>query len=203
MYEIDWLWRPLVDREVSRVFVISPLFGTLLSISNQRCKGDRLPFTTKLLGCTTGTRSDVAWSVESITPPFDHRSDYQPDSRHETWSRNIRSELEWWPLAWIINRIERQSLRKPSAVDAERNLIDGMLGAWTYSLQPECLPRALFRYGWLRSRGVPCELVVGAHVPTDRMHAWIELDGSVIGEEPDEMLCFQGAVRYFPKRGRR
>ena len=78
------------------------------------------------------------------------------------------------------------------------DLIDEVLSAWTFSRQPECLPRALFRFEWLRSRGARAELVLGVHVPTDRMHAWVQIDGRVIGEEIDEMLCYQAAVRYFP-----
>ncbi|HEX3464737.1 MAG TPA: lasso peptide biosynthesis B2 protein [Candidatus Elarobacter sp.] len=116
----------------------------------------------------------------------------------------IERSLNRLPLCAIIDRIERRSLRQRTMSDEvnapTQAMLDELLGAWTYSRNPECLARALFRYSWLRRRGIRGHLVLGAHIPTDRMHSWVEINGGdAVGEEPDDMLCYQGLVRFFPR----
>lgn len=142
------------------------------------------------------------WDCSDIITPLPERTWYDSDPRHDAWKANLTKQLRYIPLLLIVHRIEKKSrdLRKfpDNALSNKAELIDEMLASWRHCRNPECLPRSLYRYKWLRNHGLSPQLVLGLHVPTDRMHAWVELDGQVLGEEPEEMLCYQGAVRFIP-----
>lgn len=206
MLSIAWNWRALVDFDVDRLFVVSPLFGTLHGLPLRRDGRAELPLRMRLLGCTSKTQSTSVSGFAPVMPPSTGPSGYEPDPRHQKWTQDIGQQLARLPLVLVVDAAERRSAPQGTndvaLTEPSDELITGMLQAWGYARLPECLPRALYRYEWLRSRGAKPELVIGVHLPTDLMHAWVELDRHIIGEEPDQMLCFQEAVRYFPKTGR-
>jgi hypothetical protein len=202
---VSWQWRPLYDKDVEQLFIVSPFFGSLHAIKVCPGTSPRVPGWCSLLGCTGRTLSESGWVLDSVVPPGDAHSWYSSDPKHADWTEDIRRQLTRVPLALVVNQIERRSSPpfSLSGAYAERStleeLIQAALTAWNFSRDPECLPRALFRFQWLRARAVFPRLVIGVHLPTDRMHAWVELNHRVIGEEPDEMLCYQSAVRFFPR----
>jgi hypothetical protein len=160
-------------------------------------------FRLALLGCTAGSQSSTGWSFAGVEPPIRHAHP-SADSKQSQWIHDVEAHLRRWPLAWVINRIER--LATEHTVMPVRNsdieiALAELATSWRFSRGAECLPRALFRYKWLRARSLHPILFLGTHVPTDQMHAWVTLNGRVIGEEPDEMLCYQAAVRFFAQSG--
>lgn len=64
-------------------------------------------------------------------------------------------------------------------------------------LRPQCLVRTLLLAALLRRYGVAAELRIGVAGPEFSAHAWLEVDGAPIREEPDV------GIRYRPIWSRR
>ena len=47
-----------------------------------------------------------------------------------------------------------------------------------------CLQRSVTLAGLLRKRGINAAVVIGAHHSPFRSHAWVEVDGIIIGDKP-------------------
>jgi hypothetical protein len=59
--------------------------------------------------------------------------------------------------------------------------IDG--AAVYYPRQLHCLKRSAAMTWLLRSRGHPAEMIIGVSVTPFLAHAWVELDGDIIGDD--------------------
>ena len=194
---IEWRWRALKDEDTGLRFVISPFFGSLHTFS----AAEGLPSWLGALGCTTGRRGGAEWESEAVDPPG-NGGQGTGDLERLQWLNAIGGALRRWPLAVVVHQVEGQAARyaaAPAGPEALEDLAGALDSAWGYSREPECLPRALFRYRWLRQRGLYPKLFLGVHVPTDLLHAWVSLKGRVLGEEPDEMLCYEAAVCFFSR----
>lgn len=129
--------------------------------------------------------------------------------------------LPWWTKPWIVLRLWgwvaivhvglwRVSLprmvdvvcRPPSRPPRRRltprhwsNLNDRVLRIG--GARPRCLLRALVHQRCLRAQGEPADLVIGLPAqPADRdAHAWVELDGRVVGPSPGRLGHIE-LVRY-------
>lgn len=55
-----------------------------------------------------------------------------------------------------------------------------------------CLHRSLLLYRWLRTEGLPGELRIGVRTEHGRLaaHAWVELDGQVVNDDPRAVQSF-------------
>ena len=201
MLSIRWEWRPLTDTETNLIFLVSPFFGTLHTLPIKQRFLYKLPTSFLMLGCFNGNRNPLGWDIDVIEPPARSTTWYHSDPRHSEWENQVKEMLNFRPLILAINKLENDARRRtqgnPSCPREIDHIISEVLSAWRFCRLPECLPRALFRYTCLRQHDVRPHIVIGVHLPTDRMHAWVELDGQVLGEEPDEMLCYRGAVRYY------
>jgi hypothetical protein len=60
-------------------------------------------------------------------------------------------------------------------------------------VQTTCLRQSLALYGWLRWRGLQPKVIIGARKDTDSIeaHAWVEVDGTAIGESGTTHTPFQ------------
>ena len=198
--QIKWYWRFVRDDDVGVVFFISPFFGSLHTLpTSQLTKCATLPVWTRLLGCLPDFRRSDPWNYEHIEPPTATVPAGIVVPRQMVWATLIREQLVKWPLILVLNAIEKRASRQARSSmhpALQSDLLTRLNSAWRFSYEPECLPRALFRYKWLRMRGLHPDFVLGVHVPTDRMHAWVAIDGCALGEEPDQLLCYQGLVSF-------
>lgn len=200
--QIAWNWRPLVEWDVGQCYAISPFFGSMHSLGPPKAGTAAHPMWLPVLGCTRRSETMLHWDAQCVIPPSVTHTWYGVDARHAEWSKQIERSLARRPLLFVIEQIERMSASrsKGSAQSpSTEDVLTELLASWHHKRNAECLPRALFRYAFLRRRGIAPTLSIGLHLPTDRMHAWIEVAGNVIGEEPDEMICYQGGVRYFSR----
>jgi hypothetical protein len=60
----------------------------------------------------------------------------------------------------------------------------------------DCLFISLCRYAYLRRLNMAAAVVLGVHVPTQKMHAWVQLDGHPLLECPDVLGHYQSCVLY-------
>jgi hypothetical protein len=197
---VEWRWRPLEDDDTGLIFTISPVFGSLQTFpAAMGC----LPLWLSVLGCTIGRRGFLGWESDIVDPPANIRHRHNAPNVHQLeWLNAIERALSRRPLILVINQMELQAAScsaTPAISQSLETMMAALDSAWSYSSELECLPRALFRYQWLRARGLYPKLYVGVHVPTDLMHSWVSLDGHVLAEEPDQMLCYQAAVCFFSR----
>ena len=69
------------------------------------------------------------------------------------------------------------------------------LAAGWYAPAAECLPQAAAKALMLRHRGVPSVIVLGVRTVPFGGHAWLEVDGQVIGEEQDAIATYTELTR--------
>jgi hypothetical protein len=61
----------------------------------------------------------------------------------------------------------------------------------------DCLLVSLCRHIYLRRLGIPSKILLGAQVPTEKMHAWVQIGEQPVLECPDVMVHYQACVAYF------
>jgi hypothetical protein len=92
-------------------------------------------------------------------------------------SRNFSALYEW------VRRIPiRKGPASEDAAEAVSRAVD--LAAVWYCKQVLCLQRSATMACLLRQYGVAAQLVIGAKPMPFRAHAWVEVEGQVIGDKP-------------------
>lgn len=93
----------------------------------------------------------------------------------------------------------------PDRPAAERivRAVDRAAGCGPGFLRPSCLPRSLTLWWLLRRAGQPAELRIGVRRAADRLeaHAWVELEGRVLGDLPDVQDRFRAFEGPLPEPG--
>jgi hypothetical protein len=66
------------------------------------------------------------------------------------------------------------------------------LAARHHVVRARCLHRALVLHRWLRREGLPSELRIGVRKVDGALlaHAWVELDGEAVGDQPAAVAAF-------------
>lgn len=191
---VAWQWRFIYDFETRQKFCISPLFGSLhvwKSYSSDRKAPPHFTF----IGCTHPTYFPSAFVDDpKVLPPLRLRQ-----AGNMAWSRFISLYLKRNCLLGLIHGLERSAKRRCENNCASNENVDMINASWAAGRNGECLPRALYRYYWGRKHGLDVVLEFGVFPPTDQMHAWVSLNDVVIGEEPDEMLCYRSVLRVHGK----
>ena len=91
--------------------------------------------------------------------------------------RNFSALYEW------VRRIPiRRDLPREGAAEAVCRAVD--LAAVWYCKQVLCLQRSATMACLLRQYGVAAQLVIGAKPMPFRAHAWVEVEGRVVGDKP-------------------
>jgi hypothetical protein len=123
---------------------------------------------------------------------------------HHRWLRFVAGKIESSGFEATLEMLLSRSpvLHRNDSFRLRNHTVARVCRIWPYSFDNSCLWRAIFRWQWLIRRGTTASLVVGSHIPTDLMHSWVMVDSLVIGEEPEEMACFQEVCRIeaFPSR---
>lgn len=107
------------------------------------------------------------------------------------WAKIVSNAIAKYGLYGVVRglliRAQRKQLR--SSLRKHQIVLRTSL-VWKYSIGDACLARSLFRIQWLARHGLSSTLKIGCHFPTNQMHAWVETDGLILGEEPDELFCY-------------
>ncbi|MGD8869452.1 MAG: lasso peptide biosynthesis B2 protein [Gemmatimonadales bacterium] len=117
------------------------------------------------------------------------------------WYAAVRIGLWRWPLPHLVERLSRPPKREASS--APQHLEPRRLGRIVHRvlglgpIRARCLYSSLVFYRLLREQGAEPELVIGlpAQATSPEAHAWVELDGAVVGPPPGR-LGRQRLARY-------
>lgn len=81
--------------------------------------------------------------------------------------------------------------------------MDRAVGCGPGLLRPSCLPRSMTLWWLLRRAGLPAALRIGVRRASDHLeaHAWVELEGRVLGDQPDVQDRFRAFEGPLPELG--
>jgi hypothetical protein len=115
----------------------------------------------------------------------------------------VQRDLRRMPLPQLVDAYARSSRSRADHPPRRLSRAVGRslrIGPW----QPRCLPRSLVLFRLLRAQGEAAELVIGLprEASSSDAHAWVEIDGRVVGPPPGR-LGHEELVRYpLPEAGR-
>jgi len=105
-----------------------------------------------------------------------------------------RARLRQLPFSRNIRSIERRKLSvAPRTAPTDRLAhIDRAYrqAAMILSAHDQCLPTALSLASWLIALGIRPDLVLGVKLNPFEAHSWVEVDGMVIADDPDQVRPF-------------
>lgn len=192
-------WRFLSDPYfIGNKYVVLPLTGTLISISSSRAIIQKLGFLVRLLGLhANSVRDDQFFTSGSIIdlPPSENSST-DNDRRSRFISIFVRYSLMFLPLGLvvrIINTITQMCTDSPNRLT--RRKLELVSTAFGRRSRDDCLHIAICRYALLRLHGINSSICIGVLVPTDEMHAWVEIDGHPILECSDVLVHYQACLK--------
>jgi hypothetical protein len=96
--------------------------------------------------------------------------------------------VEGWPVLGSVPEVSRgdRARQTLTAVDRARTY---------YFRHARCLQRAVAAVCFLRMRGVRGELVIGVRKIPFQAHAWMELDGEIVNDDPALLSKYQVITR--------
>lgn len=186
---------PLTDEFSEMEFWISPRFGTLIEGA-----GDM----SGALKCILMFRKQNQVDQICEVPPYERciSSEFEVNINSQMLSRarNVFSS-ERFRSQTLYGRVKKAALLGLSQTDfgsiSKPDQIPLTNVAFKTDAIGMCLEQALSRFALLLSFNRSPSLNIGLHVPTDSMHAWIEMDGNVLFECEDSMIHYQTAVRFY------
>lgn len=194
-------WTLLTDPELPLAFTVVPLTGHLVRFEAAPAAGTRpgTHWTDRLIGLHPGRRLDhetppaldAIWLAEPATCTEAERQAAQ------ALRKAIQRYLRWLPLGWCVRLNARR--RRPRRIRPARDLAEALprIAALTANqARGQCLFTALERHTWLRWYGIPSVLCIGVFVPTEEMHAWVEVAGKPLLESPDVLVHYRTALRF-------
>ena len=109
------------------------------------------------------------------------------------WYVAVRIGLRRWPLPRLVERLShpRDFRKSPAWRDLEPRrlgrIVHRVLG--TGPIRTRCLYSSLVFFRLLREQGIEPELVIGLpeQASSPDAHAWVELDGAVVGPPPGRL----------------
>ncbi len=109
------------------------------------------------------------------------------------WYMAVRIGLRRWPLPRLVERLShpRDFRKSPAWGDLEPRrlgrIVHRVLGLGP--IRNRCLYSSLVLYRLLREQGAEPELVIGLpeQAASPDAHAWVELDGAVVGPPPGRL----------------
>ena len=140
----------------------------------------------------TGTTSDPAAAIEQFPSTSYGTAEDLHFSRRETFSAfagllAFDLLLEFGGFQRLIRKVEHWPIAKPRTTDLEvcrrvRATVDR--AQMYYPKKAMCLQHSAVVTCLLRGRGVPAEMVLGAQAFPPKAHAWAEVAGEVVNDEP-------------------
>ncbi len=105
-----------------------------------------------------------------------------------------RARLRQLPFSRNIRSIERRKLGvAPRTAPTDRLAhIDQAYrrAAMIVSARDQCLPTTLSLASWLIALGIRPDLVLGVKLNPFQAHSWVEVDGMVVADDPDQVRPF-------------
>lgn len=192
-------WRFLTDPYFDEHFVVLPLTGNLVSTSSNSVKFRKQGFLIKILGLDVCNLRDEHFfarkSIIDLPLGNSFRSDY--NKRSKIILIATKYALLIFPVSFIVRFFETifSILGAPlhKFTQLELQIVSIAFGRRS---KDNCLQIAICRYALLRLLGIKSTICIGVLVPTEEMHAWVEVSGHPILECSDVLVHYQTCLKY-------
>lgn len=125
------------------------------------------------------------------------RSDLKPIARAWISLARIDVALRLLSFQQVLDRADRRApttvVTQPVEFRRARAYARWIeIAARHHVFHARCLHRSLVLHQWLRGRGLPSALKIGVRKTDDGIaaHAWVELDGEVVNDQPERVEGF-------------
>jgi hypothetical protein len=189
-------WYPVHDAELGTYTMIAPRTGHLFVST-----GQGLPAPLALLlglgrcsqDCTVAQRNAIFDLESSGQQPCDPDYDAAFARRIRRIVKVALRLLNVSAAFALVHLLVRPGRRSAPPLDLA---LGELVAAFGRRSQQNCLFISLCRYAYLRRLNVSAAIVLGVHVPTQKMHAWVQIGGHPLLECPDVLGHYQSCVLY-------
>ena len=189
-------WYPIHDSELGTCTMIAPRTGHMVvSTTDYR----RTPMRAALrlaLGTSTTTRGNSEFGRAQIIDSTAHTDGTAAGPGAASIKRVATVCLQLLPLSAAITLMH---LLFPLARGASIGMDEAVRRtavAFGRRSKQDCLLVSLCRHTYLRRLGIASKILLGAQVPTEKMHAWVQIGEHPVLECPDVMVHYQACVAY-------
>lgn len=160
---------------------MQPLIDLHLLVPDTRSTRDVSP-------CRRSAPADQA--LRPADPTAGAKAILEALGRRTLWSWRLRHRSLNDNLLALASHRQRCKGRRAPAQTAGR-IVAAYAGAarWV-SAYDQCLPTALSMTHWLIAQGLPAELLLGVKLHPFQAHSWVELEGQMLGDDPDHVRPF-------------
>lgn len=194
-------WHPIDDPELGTSTIIAPRSGHLLvsAAGDQAHVGQPLSQLLQLvLGTHASARGNSRLRRAAILDVADTAvAAGAPALEVRMIRRSAALCLRWLPLRCAVAMM--RVLWRPGRPGkiALSAALESTAAAFGRRSRQDCLPVSLCRHVYLRRLGIASSIILGAQVPTEKMHAWVQVGEHPVLECPDVLVHYQSCVAYF------
>jgi len=189
-------WYPIHDPELGTCTMIAPRTGHLVVSTTDYRRTPMRAALRLLLGTSPATRGNSEFGRSRIidSTAHDDGSAAAPDAA--SIKRTATLCLRLLPLSAAIT-LMRLAFRpgRAAAVGVDEAVRLTAVAFGRRSRQ-DCLLVSLCRHIYLRRLGIASKILLGAQVPTEKMHAWVQVGAHPVLECPDVLVHYQACVAY-------
>ena len=192
-------WYPIHDFELGTCTIIAPRTGHMV-VSNIDYRSTPMSVS---LGLVLGT-SNATLGNNELQRACIIESAAAPSSNAEFLEPNVASIkllaslcLKLLPLSTAIMLMQLLfPLKRGTGVQIDE-AVRHTATAFGRRSNQDCLLISLCRHVYLRRLGIFSKILLGSHVPTEKMHAWVQIGDHPVLECPDVLVHYQACVAYF------
>lgn len=191
-------WYPIYDPELDSYTFIAPRTGHLISTQYDHRVFEMGIVPRLILGTSMKDLGDQKFGRAEI---LDHPADSAEVQHHQLaviiTKAVAASVLRFLPLSSAIGTMSfvfRPNNKREVNINKALELTSAAFG---HRSNQNCLFISLCRYAFLRRLNVHGTIMLGTHVPTQKMHAWVQIGEHPILECPDVLVHYQSCVAYY------
>lgn len=190
-------WHPVYDEELGNFTLIAPRTGHLIVTQNDYRKQTMGPWVSFLLGASQANMGNETFFRADILDIHDPVDAPKGVGLALFIKLVVNLSLRIFPLSMAIAIIDMLfPCSSTNEVDVE-HAIKLTANAFGRRSRQDCLPVSLCRFAYLRHLKMRPKIMLGTHVPTEKMHAWIQVGDRPVLECPDVLVHYQTCVSYF------
>jgi hypothetical protein len=192
------LWAPVYEPIWDQVYVISPRTAALYVFPSAKWNSLLERGEVEALGLSLAT---MRLTLPQAIVPTDRVPEFRVKNFCSMMAGRISTGVFRFSARYLgLQRtLELLSCRR-RRIGKKRRSLEEILGqvkaAEGARHGPDCLGRSLKRWFLLNQAGWDPHFHLGVGVPSRRMHAWVSVDGNHVGEDPDEVVCYQPACEF-------
>jgi len=190
-------WYPIHDPELGTCTIIAPRTGHMMVSAHDYRHAPMRAALRVMLGTSNRTKGNSQFRRAHI---LDSTAgiDGAAAGTDAAWIKRAATlSLRLLPLSAAITLMHIVFPRAGGARVSTDEAVRRTAAAFGTRSRQDCLLVSLCRHAYLRRLGIPSKILLGAQVPTEKMHAWVQVGDHPVLECPDVLVHYQACVAYF------